>query len=265
VLEREGANFPVEWSPDGRALIVSQAHSSYDNDLHLLDLVDGSLRHLTPHSGEAVYDAVDWAPDGRYLYLLTNQDRDRAVLARLDLADGSLAVMPEPAWEMESCRLSRDGRLLAWQTNQDGYSSFQVRDLASGRELPLPELPAGVIGDLRWAPDGRRLVFTLGAFDDTTDLWLVELDPPAALRLTRSSRGGLPNDAFLAPQLVHYPSFDGLEVPAFLFPPRARSGLGAPFSAGDRPVESGRHACLRASTEFGNSWRVLARYVRRYP
>jgi dipeptidyl aminopeptidase/acylaminoacyl peptidase len=223
VLQHDGNNYPVGWGPDGRSLVVSRVTSSRENDLYLLDLVRGEHRHLTPHPHEATYGGIDWAPDGRHLYLVTDQDRDRAALAMLDLADGSLNIVSEPAWEVDGCNLAPDGRRLAWLTNQDGYSVLHVRDLSDGSDVPLPHMPTGVISSLSWAPDGRRLAFTLSSFDADADLWLLDVDAPQVRRLTNSSRAGLVPESFVAPQVVRYRSFAGLEVPACLYLPPERA------------------------------------------
>ena len=222
VLQHDGNNYPVGWAPDGRSLVVSRVTSSRNNDLFLLDPVSGDHRHLTPHPDEATYGGIDWSPDGRHLYLVTDLGRDRAALAVLDLADGSLSTISEPGSEVDGCNLAPDGRRLAWLTNEDGYSVLHLRDLADGRDVPLPDMPTGVISSLSWAPDGRRLAFTLSTFDANADLWLLDVDAPVVRRLTNSPQAGLVPESFVAPELVRYRSFDGLEVPAFLYLPQGR-------------------------------------------
>jgi dipeptidyl aminopeptidase/acylaminoacyl peptidase len=230
VLQHDGNNYPVGWAPDGRSLLVSRVTSSRENDLFFLDPVGGELRHLTPHPDRAIYGGIDWTPDGRHVYLVTDRDRDRAALAVLDLADGSLSIVSESAWEVDACNLAPDGRRLAWLTNQDGYSVLHVRDLADGRDVPLAPVPTGVISGLSWARDGRRLAITLSTFDAASDVWLLDVEEPVVRRLTHSSRAGLVPESFVAPEIVRYRSFDGLEIPAFLYLPQE------PTSARPLPV-----------------------------
>src|SRR5207244_2186988 len=52
-----------------------------------------------------------------------------------------------------------------------------------------------------------------------------------ALELTHSSRAGIPFSTFAEPELVKYKSFDGLEIPAWYYPPSKNSALGTQNSA----------------------------------
>src|SRR5438067_356371 len=75
------------WSPDDRWLLVSHDESSADQDLYVLDIENGKVRHLTPHRGRARYESPHWSADGRSIYCVsTAQERDLAGLARIDVA-----------------------------------------------------------------------------------------------------------------------------------------------------------------------------------
>jgi dipeptidyl aminopeptidase/acylaminoacyl peptidase len=64
------------------------------------------------------------------------------------------------------------------------------------------------------------VAFTFAPPDDAIDIWIWEVAGGALWRATASARGALPDSAFVAPQLMHYPTFDGRQIPAYLFLPR---------------------------------------------
>jgi dipeptidyl aminopeptidase/acylaminoacyl peptidase len=227
VLQHDGNNYVVAWSPRGNALIVSRPTSSMNNDLFLVPLDGGEPRHLTPHDGDARFGAVYWRPDVDALVMITDKDRDRHRLVMLDLATESLETLAEPEWGVEGARLSPDGQLLAWRTNEDGYSRLRIRDLLRGEDLAdLPSLPRGVLGATCWSPDSRRYAISMSVHNQSSDIWLLDLQRREVSRLTESSLAGLDPSSFVEPTLVHFSSFDGLEVPAFLYRPR---GVPAPM------------------------------------
>ena len=43
---------PVGWSPDDQFLLVSRPESNYNQDLYVVEVSSGKVRHLTPHEGE---------------------------------------------------------------------------------------------------------------------------------------------------------------------------------------------------------------------
>ncbi len=87
LLQHDGTNYPLRYSPDGRDVLVSREESNVRNQLLLLDTMTGDIRTLTPEAGEeqAQYEFPGWSADRRGLYLLTNRGRQFLSLAWLDL------------------------------------------------------------------------------------------------------------------------------------------------------------------------------------
>jgi dipeptidyl aminopeptidase/acylaminoacyl peptidase len=236
VYQQDGTNEVAAWAPDGGALIVTNSETPSNNNLWLVSLDGGEARLLTPHAGDAVYESVEWAPDGRSLYLVTDQDREFAALARLDLASGTWETLAAPDWDVESCRLAPDGARLAYLVNAGGASEIHVRDLATGTDRQPPGLPRGVVGftgssasgyapEMAWAPDSTRLAFNFQTPTRPLDIWVWNLADDTVAPATRSGLAGIPASVFAEPELVQYPTFDGREIPGFLYlPPEAGDG-----------------------------------------
>ncbi len=226
LLQHDGTNYPTGYSPDGRSVLVERFDSNVRNALILVNTVTGEARQLTPDvsDGPARHIAPQWSPDGRGFYLLSDRGRQFLSPAWLDLAGGSMTYLREDQWDAEGLALSRDGRRLALVTNVDGASRMEIFDIASGWDartpLPAPDLPQGVAVGMQWSPDASRLAFTFAPPDDAVNIWLWDVDNRSLTRATRSARGALPDAAFVAPRLSRYPSFDGLEIPGYLFLPR---------------------------------------------
>ncbi|HEY7983869.1 MAG TPA: S9 family peptidase [Ktedonobacterales bacterium] len=239
VLERDETLRPEAWSPDGRALLVSRANTNLDADLLLVPLDGGEPTLLTAHGGEATYDAPCFTPDGGALYLLTNRDRERLAPAELRLDAGldaaghaPLRWLADPEWEAEATlALSADGRMLAWALNEDGRSRLMFTDPHSGEAVPAPALPIGAVEGLTWAPDAGRVAFGFNGTRHNGNIWLAAPDADAPAQLTRASLAGLDPATLVEPEQVRYPSFDGLEVPAYLYRPASdarRNAAGLP-------------------------------------
>ncbi len=217
VWEVSGYHGISDWGPDGTYLIVSRHHSNLDNDLYRLDLETGEARLLTPHEGEARFQAANTTPDGD-LYLATDRDGDFLRLARLDAGTLELEYLTPDDRDVEGVELSKDGRYLVAVRNVDGYSDFMLFN-GRGRRMPTPEVPSGIIGGFSFSPDSGRLAFTLTGPDHNPDVWILGLPAGEPRRLTRSSTAGIPRSTFQRPEVVRYPSFDGREIPALFYGP----------------------------------------------
>ena len=234
LLQHDGTNYASGYSPDGRYVLISRVLTNVRTQLLLLDTTTGEIRILTPEvsEGQALYAFPSWSADGRGLYLLSNRGRQFLSLAWLDLAAAEMTYLREDSWGAENLALTRDGTRMALVINEDGYSRLQLFDVASGwearRELPAPALPPGIIFEARWSQDGAQLALTHIAANDTADVWVWDVAEQVLWRATRSSLGGIPRASFIEPSLVRYPTFDGREIPAFLYLPRDRQPRGLP-------------------------------------
>jgi dipeptidyl aminopeptidase/acylaminoacyl peptidase len=229
ILAGDGNYEPMSWSPDGRSVLVLRLNLNTDIDLFLCDAETGEQRHLTPHEGEVKFFPGPWSPDGRGFYVLSDRDREFLGLAFFDLGDGAMHWLETPEWDVQDVDLSKEGRRLAWLVNEDGYARLYVRDLATGATRDYPDLPRGVLSGLHFSPDGSLLGFYIARPVRPASLYLLDVATGAFRELTQSYLGGIPEEEMVEPELVRYPSFDGRQIPAFLYRPRgAAAGTPAP-------------------------------------
>ncbi len=239
LLQHNGTNEVISYSPDGKQVLVSRSESNVRDWLLLVDTETGEMRMLTPETSEgtAEHRFPAWSVDGdgkRGLYLLSNRGRQFQTLAWLDLATTEMTYLRENKWDSEALALTHDGTRMALVMNQNGYSKLELFDVAQGyrarQGLPSPMgvLPPGVMRELSWSRDGRRLAFTLDSANDASDIWVWDVEERALWRATQSAMGGIPRSTFATPSLVHYPTFDGRQIPAFLYLPKTEQARNLP-------------------------------------
>lgn len=232
--QSDHTNYPLRYSPDGRYLLFTRWHSNIHLQLLLLDTLTGELRPLTPDVVErqGEHHFPHWSADGHGLYLVSNRGQQFSSLAWLDLATAEMTYLRDDAWDVEGLAMSDDGRHMALVLNEDGYSRLELFDVSQGWEarqaLPVPDLPGGVIFGVTWSRDGQRLAITCFPPDDAVDVWIWDVPEKQLWRATRSSLGGIPRETFVAPMLTHYPTFDGRQIPAFLYLPQGKEPLNLP-------------------------------------
>ena len=226
LLQHDGTNYALGYSPDGKQVLATRIESNTRNRLLLIDRESREARMLTPEmtgNGPALYSAPAWSANRAGLYLLCNRDRQFVSLAYLDLATTQLSYLSDMSWDITRLTLTHDGKRMVTVLNEDGYAHLQIFDVSQGWEkretLHAPTLPNGVVNDLTWSPNGKRLAITFMCADDAPDIYIWDVEEGVVQRATSSSLGGIPRSAFVNPSLVHYPTFDGREIPAFLYLP----------------------------------------------
>jgi dipeptidyl aminopeptidase/acylaminoacyl peptidase len=225
VYRYDGNAYPVTWSPDGSKILFEVTHAPFNHDLYLLQLDDKSADLLTPHSGDAAFYSPTFDEAGRYVYCVTDKDREFAAIARIDVVSHALEFLHAEDWDVEGLRATEDKQTLAFTVNEGGASKLMVWDLPNKLQREL-ELPEGLVGGLDWSEDGRRLAFSLSSSSANSDIWVFEFEDRRSLRgslsrVTISSTCGIPASSFVEPELVETRSFDELEVPSYLYLPKA--------------------------------------------
>jgi dipeptidyl aminopeptidase/acylaminoacyl peptidase len=219
-------SFPGPWSPDGTKLLAIDFRNNSDSSIHVVEVDSGDSRELTPHDDDAVFFPGPWAGDGSGFYLATDADSEFRGLAFYDLATGRYDWIEEPTHDVEDAAASTDGRILAWLANQDGYDRLRLRDLERGRDLPTADLPdgsrphlTGAEAPLAVSPDGSHVGLIVSSPRRPPEVWVVETETGRSWPVTDSRIGGLAEDDLVEIELVSYPSFDGRQIPAWLYRP----------------------------------------------
>lgn len=217
----------LDFSADGKRLLVMETVSANESHPALIDTASGKLTLLFKAGKTPVaYAGLLFSADGKQVYYTSDAGSEFLELRSLDLASRrSTSLTAHIPWDIEEFSLSHDGSLLAYIANEDGISVVHVLELGSGKQLPLPAIPTGVIDSLHFSPDDTRLAFTLSPATSPSDVYSVELAAAALTRWTESEIGGLDSAAFSIPELVHFPTFDKAQgkprqIPAFYYKPK---------------------------------------------
>lgn len=232
VLEMDTFLVAVDFSNDGKRLVVSRENASLDNDLFVIDLSKpgpAEPLHLTAHEGRVQYGLLGWTADDSGLWIVSNEKREFLSLGRLDIASKKITWLREPKWDVTSGSLARDGRTLSIVTNVDGYDELAILDTATMKERSSLKIPRGQIGGMTFSQDGKTLALSLSGPSRTADVWKADLASGNLSQVTRSSTGGIAPSSFSEPQLVRYKTFDGKEIPSFFYLPKgAKKGDALP-------------------------------------
>ena len=276
VYEGDFGNFPSKWRPGAEQVLVTETRGEDADDLHLLDLSTGQLETLFAPEIAAAFANFAWRPDGAGFYMATNLDREYQALAYYDMGSRELRVLSAPDHDVSNVQLSADGRLLAWTTNEDGYSKLHAMDTETGRVLDAPSIADGVYS-LNLAGSSDIAAIRVTGPGTPGDVYRWDLGSGSVSRAVTASLGGLTANNFVTPESLRYPARDGIELQGLLYlpdadryprPPVVVQVHGGPTGQ-SRPsfraieqylVNQGIAACavnVRGSTGFGKTYARL--------
>jgi len=298
LLAMEGSWSIGDVSPDGKKMLVQRFFSASDGRVYEIDISDRSAdpakRALTEISIKAEgatsdCDIVGYLPGNKGILLLSDMDGQKKLYLRASDGKVTTPISSLESFEIESASINHERDLLIVNTNEDGYGVVHAYYLPSFAEVALPQIEKGVV-----SPASLRagtLVYTVSSARSPGISYAAKLmkegekGVPKAYAVTKAQDQGLNFAAFPEPKLVKYRSFDGLEIPAFLYlPPDVTPGTVVPFivqyhggpEGQWRPQFDRTVQCLsklgfgilqpnvRGSTGYGRAFHMLDDYKKRW-
>lgn len=232
LAENEGGGWSVaDWSPDDTQLLAGEGISINESRLYLLDIASGKKTRLLPEKDErTAFRGVGFKKDGKGIYLITTRESEFNRLAYFDFAGRKLTYLTtDIPWDVEIAELAKDGKSLAFVTNENGLSKAYILSTATNKYLPVNGLPTGVIGSVEWTKDGTSIGLTLSTYNSAADVYEYSVAQKRLVRWTESESGGMDISNVFPPELVTWKSFDGRDISGYLYKP-------ASSFSGKRPV-----------------------------
>jgi len=233
VAELTGGGWEVlDWSPDGKSLLVREMISINDSQLWAFDVASGERRALTMRvpGTPIAYGTARYARDGRSVFATSDRRSEFLQLVRIDLASfDEKPLAPNIPWDLVELDVTRDGRRLAAIANENGVGRVHLFDAHTGKPQRAPALPAGSAVNIGWHSNGRDLAVTLVSARMLADVFVADAATGRVQRWTESELGPADLRDLPEPEIVKWKSFDGRELSGLLYRP-------PPRFTGRRPV-----------------------------
>jgi dipeptidyl aminopeptidase/acylaminoacyl peptidase len=229
LVEKGGEWTALDFSPDGSTVIVRRGISINESELYLVDVATRAMTRFHPTKTPVYFGDAKFSADGNRIYYTSDEDSEFRLLRVEDGVSGNSEIISsKPYWNVEDFRLSENGRYLAYIENADGLSTLRMRNLKTGRTMAAPKLPIGVLTGLDFAASGNDLALSIDTALSPSDAYVWRVGSGSLVRWSASEVGGLNSKRFIAPELVRYKSFDGEQIPAFVYRAKRADGKKAP-------------------------------------
>ncbi|MFC1785368.1 S9 family peptidase [Candidatus Neomarinimicrobiota bacterium] len=232
ILEEGGFWIAVDWSPCDKYLLVIKYISANESYYYILNTKDGELEQINPIEEIIAYGEALWSKDGKGIYIVNNEGNQFLQLKYYDIKKKKFkTISSNIPWDIEQLELSKDGKQLAFVSNEDGLSKLYILNTKTNEYNSVPNIPIGQVYGLDFHPSGDELALVINTPKTPGDIYVVDLKNNEFKRWTYSEVGGLQTDTFIEPQLIHFNTFDGVKedtrkIPAFYFKP---TGFDKPY------------------------------------
>ena len=197
--------------------------SPADSDVYLYNIATKEMKNLTEHTGEVANSPQTFDVDSKYLYYLSDAGSEYSYVARYDLSSGKSEPVEKAPWDISYTYFSRNGKYRVTAINEDARTKIKIYDQATGKPIPLPQLPNGVITGVNISPSEKLMAFYLNGDRSPSNLYVYNFATKKATKLTETLSPEIDADDLVESQIIRYKSFDGLEIPSILYKPKNAS------------------------------------------
>ena len=212
-------------SGDGRWLALDKPRTSADSDIYAVDLHSDDKEPVlvTPHEGNIEYSTFTILADNRTLVYGTDEHGEFRQGWRHDLESGEKSSYVVADWDVSYVGDSPSGRYLTYGVNVDARTEVTLRDLESGNEIDLPELPPGELRSIRFSADESHIALIVNADNSPSNIHVIDLGEGNTRQLTDALNPEIDQAHLVMSEVIRYESFDGLAIPSILYKPHGAS------------------------------------------
>ncbi len=207
-------------SDNERYLVVTQAITSADGKMYLIDQQKGEKIDISEHEGDANYSPQFFSLDNKYLYYTTDEGSNFVYLAKRDLESGEVEKVFETDWDVWYAYDSWNEKYRVIGINQDAKTVVKVFDQTTGAEVTMPSIEGGSISSVNISKSEKLARLTVSTSSSPSNIYVYNFESGDLKKLTNTLNAEINADDLVEGKVIRYASFDGLEIPAVYYQPK---------------------------------------------
>lgn len=219
IYQNDAGYFLGDVSNDRRYLAFQQPITEHNSEMFLYDRESEELKHLSPHEGDINYTPVAFSVDSRSLYYLTDENSEFTYLKRYGIESGEREDVEKANWDIMYAYFSYNGKFRVVGINSNAKTEIKVYDTTNEREVVLPVMPDADITSINISNNETMMTFYVNGSRSPNNMYIYDFEMGQYRKLTDSMNPEINADDLVDVQLVHYESFDGVEIPSLLYKP----------------------------------------------
>ncbi|MHB8778644.1 MAG: S9 family peptidase [Anaerolineales bacterium] len=242
-----GDHWDARPSPDGKFIVFNLCRFDDLNRLDIVLLEIASGKQITLY-GKPPIRAMSpkWSPDGKWVSFIAQETQHEELYLIKPDGEG-LHPLTKAGQDIFQYEWSPSGSQILAVVNNNGSFELMLVETESGSTSELRS-EVGLHSNPNWAKDESYITFEFESPTLPPDLYRMDLKNKQATQLTFSNPPTMQKNRFIAPEIVSYKSYDGLEIPAFLYHPEKSNGAAILYPHGG------------PKDQYGFAWDEIAQY-----
>ena len=206
-----------DMSEDESWFSFSQTITTSENKLFLTNRVDKSTIELSVEPGS--YSSSGFSNDNKYFFFITDVGEEFSYLVKYEIETGKEEVLFQTNWDVMYSYLSESEKYRVTAVNEDGKNTLFIKNLVNNSDVFFPAIPDGDIKGVRISKSEKKIRLTLGTSKSPNNIYVYDMDSKKLKKLTETLNPEINANDLVEAEVVRYPSFDGLEIPAIYYKP----------------------------------------------
>lgn len=208
-------------SNDSKYMAFRKALNTNDFDLLLYDVENQIFTKINDLQSKNIPQSFSINNDE--LYYTTDADSEFAYLMKYNIAEEKSAGVMERDWDIWGMAFSENGKYQGILINEDAANVIEIIESETGNNVELPKFDNAFITEATISKDETMAVLNVGGSHTPTNLYVYDLENKKETKLTDVLNKEINPDDLVAAEMIRYPSFDGLEIPAVYYKPHRAS------------------------------------------
>ncbi|MEK6754304.1 MAG: S9 family peptidase [Chloroflexota bacterium] len=218
-----GDHWDARPSPDGNFILFNLRRFDDLNRLDIVLLETATGKQITLYGKPSVRAmSPKWSPDGKWISFIA-QETQREELYLIKPNGEGLHQLTKAGQDIFQYEWSPSGKQILAVVNNNGSFELMLLETESGSLVGLRS-EAGIHSNPNWAVDESFITFEFESPTTPPDVYRMDLKSKQATQLSFSNSPAMQKNKFTPPEIVSYKSYDGLEIPAYLYRPEKSNG-----------------------------------------
>jgi dipeptidyl aminopeptidase/acylaminoacyl peptidase len=208
-------------STDKNLLALSKTITRNEVDLFIYNRTDKSYTKI--NESLSSNSAEDFSLDDKTLFYTTDEGSEFSYVMKYDIATGAKEKVLEKPWDISGSYFTHNGKYMVTYINEDGKNAIEIKDVASGENINLPNFENGDITDVAFSNDESIMRMYVGGSNSPSNLFTYNFETKEQHKLTNVLNKDIDATHLVSANVIRFKSFDGTEIPAIYYLPHQAS------------------------------------------
>lgn len=206
---------------DENIFALTKTITTSENKLYLFNRATNETIDISTEPGN--YASSGFSKDNKLFFYITDAGKEFTYLMQYNIETGEKSLLYETNWDVMYSYLSENETYRVTGINEDGKNKLILTNNKTQTPVDFPEIKDGDVVGVNISESEKLMRLTVGTSKAPNNIYVYTFEDKSLKKLTESLNSEINPDDLVSAEVVRYPSFDDLEIPAIYYKPLTAS------------------------------------------